>query len=118
MDAMNSAGLLPFSAGDIAATKKPSKLHDAAQQFEALMIGEMMKTVRESGSEGWLGSGSDSGSESAMDMAESQFARALAMGGGLGLSKSIEQSVSAQHPDAQPQSQNVNASRETAPTGS
>ncbi len=100
MDGINSAALLPFSANDVAATKKPSRLHDAAQQFEALMIGEMMKTVRESGSEGWMGSGSDSGSESAMDMAESQFARALATGGGLGLSKSIEQSVTAQHPQS------------------
>lgn len=100
MDAINSAALLPFSASDVAATKKPSKLHDAAQQFEALMIGEMMRSVREAGSEGWMGSGSDSGSESAMDMAEGQFARALATGGGLGLSKTIEQSVSAQHPES------------------
>lgn len=114
MQITDSAALLPLDTSDIAATKKPSKLHDAAQQFEALMIGEMMRSVRESGSEGWLGSGGDTGDDSAMDMAESQFARALATGGGLGLAKTIEQSVAAQHPE----SQNVTAVREKVSTGS
>lgn len=101
MDVTSSAALLPLSTSDTVAAKTPSKLHDAAQQFEALMIGEMMKSVRESGDDGWLGSGGDTGDESAMDMAESQFARALGMSGGLGLSKTIEQSVARQHPESQ-----------------
>ncbi len=101
MDVTTSSAVLPLETSDIVATKKPSKLHDAAQQFEALMIGEMMKSVRESGSEGWLGSGGDTGDDAAMDMAEGQFARALAMGGGLGLSKMIEQSVGLQHSELQ-----------------
>ena len=103
MDITNSA-TLPLESSDIVAAKKPSKLHDAAQQFEALMIGEMMKSVRESGSEGWLGSGGDSEDDSAMGMAESQFARALTAGGGLGLSRMIEQSVTAQHSELQSES--------------
>jgi peptidoglycan hydrolase FlgJ len=76
--------------------KTPSKLSDAARQFESLLIGEMLKSARESDSEGWLGSGSDSGSESAMGMAETQFAQAIASQGGFGLAKTIERSVAGQ----------------------
>src|SRR5579884_1967944 len=101
MNAISSTPLLPVQSGDVSATKKPSKLHDAAQQFEALMIGEMMKSVRDSSEEGWMGSGGDSGSDSAMDMAESQFAKGLSMGGGLGLAKVIEQRMTANRPDLQ-----------------
>ncbi len=84
--------------GDATALKKPSKIHEAAQQFEALMIGEMMKNVRESGSEGgWLGSGEGTGDDQAVGMAESQFSQALASRGGFGLAKMIEQTVNHQH---------------------
>ena len=85
---------LSLQSGDLVGTAKPSKIHDAAQQFEALMIGEMLKNVRSSGSS-WLGDDddSDSGNDSAMDMAESQLGTALAKGGGLGLSKMIEKTL-------------------------
>jgi Rod binding domain-containing protein len=76
------------------AEKTPSKLGDAARQFESLLIGEMLKSARESDSDGWLGSGSDSGSESAMGLAETQFAQAIASHGGFGLAQTIERSVS------------------------
>ncbi len=82
----------------VAGKADPKKIHDAAQQFESLMIGEMLKSVRENSSSGWLGSGddNDSGGDSAIGMAESQFANALALGGGLGLSKMIERSVTSE----------------------
>jgi peptidoglycan hydrolase FlgJ len=92
--------------------KKPSKLTDAARQFESLLIGEMLKSARESDSDGWLGSGSDSGSESAMGMAETQFAQAIASQGGFGLAKTIERSVASQT------AQKENAAPDTASTGS
>ena len=76
------------------APAKPSKIHDAAQQFESLMINEMLKSVKESSSSGWLGSDGDSASESATDMAQAQFATALAKSGGLGLTKMIETNLS------------------------
>ncbi|HEV3334093.1 MAG TPA: hypothetical protein VG096_24065 [Bryobacteraceae bacterium] len=66
----------------------PAKVHDAAQQFEALLIGQMLRTERESGS-GWLGSGGDSASDCATDYAEQQFATLLARQGGLGLANLI-----------------------------
>jgi Rod binding domain-containing protein len=101
MQGINSITAPVLETAGLARAQKPSKLHDAAQQFEALMIGEMMKTVREARSDGWLGSGADTGDDSAMEMAEAQFAQALAAGGGLGLSKTIEESVTAQHSELQ-----------------
>lgn len=66
----------------------PAKVKDAAQQFEALLLGQMLRSVRES-SGGWLGSGGDPAGESATDFAEQQFAKLLAQQGGLGLGTMI-----------------------------
>jgi peptidoglycan hydrolase FlgJ len=87
--------LLSTTPADLASgkTAKPDRLHKAAQEFEALLVGEMLKSARESGSGGWLGSGESTGDDSAMDMAESQLANALAGSGGLGLAKTIEQAM-------------------------
>lgn len=66
----------------------PARVHDAAQQFEALLIGQILRTERESGN-GWLGSAGDSASNCATDYAEQQFATLLARQGGLGLANLI-----------------------------
>jgi flagellar protein FlgJ len=71
----------------------PAKIQGAAQQFEALMVGQMMRTMRESGA-GWMGTGEDQSGEVAMDYAEQQFAQALSKQGGLGLSKLIAAGLS------------------------
>jgi len=70
------------------------KAVDAAKQFESLLIGQMLKTMRESGS-GWLGSGEDQATESAMGMAEEHFAAALSAGGGFGLAATVEHGLAA-----------------------
>jgi hypothetical protein len=41
----------------------PAKIRDAAQQFEALLIGQLLETASQGG--GWLGSGEDSASSCA-----------------------------------------------------
>lgn len=64
------------------------KIADAARQFEALMIGQILKTARES-SEGWLGTGEDHAGELALEMAEQQFAQAMSARGGLGIAKLV-----------------------------
>jgi peptidoglycan hydrolase FlgJ len=74
------------------AAPQPDKLHNAAQQFEALFLSEMLKSARESGG-GWLGSGESTGDDSAMDLAESQLANAFASGKGLGLAGMIERTM-------------------------
>ena len=66
----------------------PAKVRDAAQQFEALLLGQILRTERESGN-GWLGPGGDSASDCATDYAEQQFATLLARQGGLGLASLI-----------------------------
>ncbi len=73
---------------------RKGKAVDAAKQFEALLIGQMLKTMREGGS-GWLGSGEDQAAESAMGMAEEHFAAALSASGGLGLATTVERGLTA-----------------------
>jgi Rod binding domain-containing protein len=86
MDGLSLAGA-PASAVDGALTAQPAhptNAQDAAQQFEALLLSEMLRTERESGN-GWLGTGEDSSGDCAIDYAEQQLALALARQGGLGL---------------------------------
>jgi Rod binding domain-containing protein len=68
--------------------RDPSRVRDAAQQFEALLIGQLLRSERESGS-GWLGSEEDPAGSCATDFAEQQFAAVLAKAGGLGLADLI-----------------------------
>ncbi len=77
---------------------KQGKIKDAAKQFESLLIAQMLKGMRESGS-GWLGSGEDQAMDSAMAMAEEHFASALSAGGGFGLAASVQSGLdAATHP--------------------
>ncbi len=71
----------------------PEKIETAAKQFEALLIAQMMKSMHEDGAKGWLGE-EDESSECATEMAEEQFAQAMANGGGLGLSRMIIEGLS------------------------
>jgi Rod binding domain-containing protein len=66
-----------------------------ASDFEALLIGQMLKSAR-SDSDGWFGTGEDKSSESLIEMAEDQIAKVLAKGGGLGLAGMIERSLASQ----------------------
>lgn len=64
------------------------KVRNAAQDFESLLLTQMLKTMREaSGNQGWLGTGDDQSSSSIMELAEQQVAQALAASGGLGLAR-------------------------------
>ena len=61
----------------------------AAQDFESLLIGQMLKAAREEKS-GWLGSDdADQSSDAVLSLGEQQMSKALAAGGGLGLAKMI-----------------------------
>jgi Rod binding domain-containing protein len=77
-------------------SKNPAKLAEAATQFEALMITQMMKSARESSGDGWLSDGDETGEDTATGMAEEQFAQALAQSGGLGLAKMVIKTMSDQ----------------------
>lgn len=93
MNALSSISLAGSMEGTApeaarAAREDPGKVGDAARQFEALLIGQMLREVREH-SGGWLGSGEDAAGSCATELAEQQFARALAERGGLGLATLI-----------------------------
>ena len=67
----------------------PAKIKEAASQFEALLVAQMLRTVRESDSSSWLGGGEDQAGEQAMGIAEEYLATSLSKSGGLGLSNLI-----------------------------
>ena len=67
----------------------PSKVADAAKQFEALMLGQILKASHESSDGGWLGTGDDQAGSLAVEMAEQQFAQAMSAKGGLGIAKLV-----------------------------
>ncbi len=79
----------------------PEKIHNAAQQFEALLIAQMMKSMRDSEG-GWLGTGGDESSSSAMEYGQEIFAQAMAKSGGLGLANLVSQGLSKPPGDPQP----------------
>jgi flagellar protein FlgJ len=62
----------------------PAKVKEAAKQFEALLIGQMMKSMSDAEG-GWLGTGDDDSAATAMEYAQESFAQAMAANGGLGL---------------------------------
>jgi Rod binding domain-containing protein len=70
----------------------PEKIHHAAQEFESLLISQILKSAHGE-DEGWLGTGDDQTASSAMGIAEEQFAQAISARGGLGLSGLIEQGL-------------------------
>jgi Rod binding domain-containing protein len=65
----------------------PARIRDAAQQFEALLIQQLLRGMHEDG--GWLGTGGDAASECASSFAEQHLAQSMAEQGGLGLADLI-----------------------------
>jgi Rod binding domain-containing protein len=81
-----------FNQPGTAGKDDPDKIHRAAQQFESLLISQILKTAH-GDSEGWLGTGDDQTASSAMGIAEEQVAQALSARGGLGLAPLIEKGL-------------------------
>ena len=89
--------LLPDYSGSLPAAHAgdtPERIRDAARQFEALLLAQILRTARES-TGGWLGSGGDPSGDCATGYAEEQLAQAVAAGGGLGLAGLIARGLSA-----------------------
>lgn len=84
----------PDAAMPATGSRDPARVHDAAQQFEALLMGQILRSARQGGT-GWLGNGEDSSAECATDFAEQQFAAVLAQQGGLGLATLISSGLTA-----------------------
>jgi Rod binding domain-containing protein len=88
------SGIAQSTINSPGATRKddPDKIHHAAQQFESLLISQILKSAH-GDSEGWLGTGDDQAASSAMGIAEEQLAQAISVRGGLGLASLIEKGL-------------------------
>jgi Rod binding domain-containing protein len=87
----------------------------AAKDFEALLISQMLHSVRSEGG-GWLDTGEDQSSDAAFGLGEEELAKALSQSGGLGLSKVIDAGLKAESQN-QSQSQSQPQLMPTAPGG-
>ncbi|HTC32547.1 MAG TPA: hypothetical protein VK724_04200 [Bryobacteraceae bacterium] len=78
---------------------KPDKVAEVSKQFEALMIGQMLRSARESSGGGWLGEDDkdDQSGSLVMDMAEQGFSQAMAARGGLGIAKMVTANLERGH---------------------
>ena len=70
----------------------PEKVLNAARQFEALLLGQMMKSMRDTEG-GWMGTDEDDAASSAMEYGQEMFAQSMATNGGLGLAKLLAQGL-------------------------
>jgi peptidoglycan hydrolase FlgJ len=79
--------------------QKQAKLVDAAQQFEAMMLQEMLKPMR-GGKDSWGGeesTDSDSASDTISSFGTEAFAKAISKGGGFGIAKQVISQVKLEH---------------------
>ena len=83
---LTSADPRLLASNTVKQTDSPAKIHDAAQQFEGLLLAQILGSIHQGG--GWLGSSDDS-SGAATGFAEQQLAGTIAQKGGLGLSAMI-----------------------------
>ncbi len=73
----------------------PEAIKKAATEFEALLIGEVLKTSREADGSGWMGTDEEEAGSSLSELSEQQISQSLANGGGFGLSKMISGGLTA-----------------------
>ena len=71
------------------AEPKPTKIEDAARQFESILIAQMLRSGRESASGIGEEDESDSGGSTMLEVAEQQFAQMLSRQGGIGLTQMV-----------------------------
>ena len=67
----------------------------AAQDFEALLLTQLLRSAREAGGGSWMNSESDQASGTSLELGEEHLARALALQGGIGLAAGIQKALDA-----------------------
>jgi len=106
MSCVNPLGMsgivsLTTGPGSPGKSNDPARVGEAAQQFEALLIGRILHSAHASDG-GWLDSGDDSSGSCATDFAEEQLANAIAGSGGFGLAKLITEGIESASSTRQP----------------
>ena len=94
--AMNLSALVPpvgaaSTPAKPAGKDSPQKIQKAATDFEALLVGQMLRSAREASGAGLTGddAGEDDANSSLLELGEQQFAQALASSGSLGIAKMV-----------------------------
>lgn len=82
-------------AAPAAGEADPARVRQAAGQFEALLVAELLKSAR--GEKGWLGAEDQAGA-SMLELAEEHLAGVIAANGGLGLADLIVGSLTRSTP--------------------
>jgi len=74
--------------------QKQAKLADAAEQFEAMMMQELLKPLK-AGQDGWGGDAQndDAGADTMSSLGTEAVAKAIAKGGGLGIARQVIRQV-------------------------
>ncbi len=73
------------------AQDSPARIRKSGTDFEALLLGQMLRSAREAGGGGLTGAGDDENDANStmIELGEQQFAQALAGSGGLGIAKMV-----------------------------
>ncbi len=77
---------------------QPKNIAQAAEQFESLLLAQMLKGAHDETTGGWLGTGDDQAGGCMSELAEEHLAQAIASRGGLGLTSLIASGL--KHADA------------------
>jgi Rod binding domain-containing protein len=85
------SAVLPPSGGQPEITK--DAVATSAEQFEALLVAQMLRSMRETEGAGWMGGGEDQAGASLMEYAEQEISRVIAANGGFGLAKMVGESL-------------------------
>ncbi len=91
---LSLAAALPSISGAGVKVSDFKNPEEAAKEFEALLIEEMLKSARAGGSGDWMGDSEDQSGSALSEMAEQQFAQLLAANGGVGLAKLVANGLS------------------------
>lgn len=81
-----------------AEAQRHAKLVDAAQQFEAMMMQELLKPMQ-AGQDGWGGEqqNDDAAADTMSSFGTEAVAKAIAKGGGLGIARQVVRQVTLEH---------------------
>jgi len=99
---MNIPSVLPAQSDIAAQTRQKAKLADAAHEFEASLLQELLKPMQ-SGKNSWggEGDGEDGGEDNSFDTIRSfgteAVAKAISKGGGFGIAKQVVAQVEREH---------------------
>ncbi len=83
--------------GSGAELQKQAKLVDAAQQFEAMMLQEMLKPMRGDQDSGGGEDDSDTAHDTIVSFGTEAFAKAISKAGGFGIARQVISQVKLEH---------------------